>query len=225
MHTRSTVRLGPLLAVLGVTLLVIGTVLHPMQADPAVAEAAFAEYAADRHWVVSHLMQLAGAWVMIASLLLLARRLEAGPAAPWAGLGTAFGIAGIAAAAALQAVDGVALKMMVDRWAAAPDPEKATLFAAAYGVRQVEIGLAGMVCLLLGLTATVLGLAILTDGRLPRWAGLLGVAGGISTAASGVVISYTGFSPLAMATSMPAASTLMAWLIALGILGWRRALY
>ena len=225
MRARSTFPPGPLLAVLGAGLLTVGTALHPMQAAPAVAEAAFAEYAAGRHWVASHLMQLAGAWAMIASLLLLARRLEAGPAAPWAGLGAAFGSAGIAAAAALQAVDGVALKAMVDRWAAASGPEKAALFAAAYGVRQVEIGLAGMSCLLLGVMAAVLGVALVMDGRLPRWAGLLGIAGGIATAASGVAISFTGFSELAMAINMPAVAALMAWTVALGILGWKRALH
>src|SRR3954469_17053145 len=177
MCARSTFQPGPLLAVLGVGLLIIGTVLHPMQADPAMAEAAFAE---------------------------------------WAGLGAGFGIAGIAAAAALQAVDGVALKMMVDRWAVATEPEKSTLFAAAYGVRQIEIGLAGMSCLLLGLTAAIFGLALVIDGRFPKWAGLLGVAGGIFTAISGVVISTTGFSELAMTINMPAVVVLMAWLIALG---------
>src|SRR3954451_3492227 len=225
MHTRSTFRLGPPLAVTGVGLLIVGTALHPMQADPAVAAAAFAEYAADQHWVVSHLIQLAGVWAMIASLLLLARNLEAGPAAPLAGLGRAVGIAGIAAAAALQAVDGVALKMMVDRWAVATEPKKSALFAAAYGVRQIEIGLAGMSCLLLGLTAAIFGLALVIDGRLPKWAGLLGVAGGISTAVSGVVISTTGFSELAMTINMPAVAVLMVWLIALGILGWKRTPY
>jgi Domain of unknown function (DUF4386) len=225
MHTRSTFRLGPPLAVTGVGLLIVGTALHPMQADPAVAEAAFAEYAADRHWVTSHLIQLAGVWAMIASLLLLARGLDTGPAAPWAALGRAFGIAGIAAAAALQAVDGVALKMMVDQWAAATEPEKSTLFAAAYGVRQIEIGLAGMSCLVLGLTTAIFGLALVIDGRFPKWAGLLGVAGGISTAVSGVVISTTGFSELAMTINMPAVAVLMVWLIALGILGWKRTPY
>src|SRR3954454_22083579 len=98
MHTRSTFRLGPPLAVTGVGLLIVGTALHPMQADPAVAEAAFAEYDADRHWVASHLIQLAGVWAIIASLLLLARGLEAAPPAPWPRVGMSFGIAGIAAA-------------------------------------------------------------------------------------------------------------------------------
>ena len=225
MHARSAFRLGPLLAVIGVALLIVGTALHPMQADPAVAEVAFAEYAADRYWVASHLIQLAGVWAIIGSLLLLARGLQAGPAAPVASLGIAFGIAGIAAAAALQAVDGVALKMMVDRWAAASEPEKGALFSAAYGVRQIEIGLAGMTCLLLGLTAAIFGLALVIDGCLPRWTAFLGIAGGLCTAASGVVISTTGFSPLAMAINMPAVAVLMAWMIALGSLGWRRTLY
>jgi hypothetical protein len=225
MHTRLAFRSGPFLAVLGAGFLITGTALHPMQADPAVAEAAFAEYAADRHWAASHLMQLAGVWAMIASLLLLARRLEAGPAAPWAGLGAALCIAGIAVATALQAVDGVALKMMVDRWAMASGLEKAVLFAAAYGVRQIEIGLAGMNCLLLGLMAAVFGSAIVVDGCFPKWAGLLGVAGGISTAASGAVICCTGFSGLAMAINMPAVAVLVTWVVTLGVLGWRRALY
>lgn len=222
MRVRSPSRLGPPLAVLGAGLLLVGTLLHPMEADPNIATAAFAEYAADRHWVASHLLQLAGAWAMAGSLVLLARRLEAGPAASWASLGLAAASASIAAVAALQAVDGVALKAMVDRWAAAPEPEKAALFAAAFGVRQIEIGLAGVNCLLLGLMAAVFGMALLADGRFPKWTGLLGVAGGLSTAASGVAISYTGFSGPAMAINMPAAAALLVWMVALGVLGWTR---
>ena len=216
-----TSRLGPLLAFVGVVLLLTGTVLHPMQADPVMAEAAFAEYAADRHWVASHLLQLAGTWATIASLLLSAQRLEAEVAAPLARLGSAFGIAGIAAAAALQAVDGVALKAMVDRWAAAPEPEMAALFAATYAVRQTEVGLAAATCLLLGLMAAILGLAFVIDGRVPRWAGILGIAGGVSTAASGVVIAYAGFSRLSVAVNMPAVLVLMAFTVALGMLDRR----
>lgn len=45
-------------AIAGAVLLLIGTILHPMSADPNVPLAAFTEYAADTHWVASHLMQL-----------------------------------------------------------------------------------------------------------------------------------------------------------------------
>lgn len=45
-----------------------------------------------------------------------------------------------------------------------------------------------MNCLLLGLMVAVFGSVVIIDGCHPRWAGLLGVAGGISTAKSGVVI-------------------------------------
>ena len=83
----------------------------------------------------------------------------------------------------------------------------------AYGIQQIEIGLVGVSCLLIGLTAAIFGLALAIDGCLLRWAGLLDVAGEISTAASGVVICTTGFSELAMV------------MIALGILGWKHTLY
>lgn len=65
-----------------------------------------------------------------------------------------------------------------------------------------------MNCLLLGLMAAVFGSAIVVDGCLLKWAGLLGVVGGISTAASGVVICHAGFSGLAMAINMPAVAVL-----------------
>lgn len=223
MQARLPVRPGPLLALLGTGVLLLGTMLHPMGADPDDAVAAFAEYAADRHWVASHLLQLAGVWGMVGALLLLARRLQAGPAASWAGLGAALGIAGIAMAAALQAVDGVALKLMVDRWARAPEAEKAALFAATLGVRQIEIGLAAMTSLVLGAMAAILGVALMIDGGVPRWAGLLGVLGGAATAASGVVMAHAGFSALAMAANMAAVGVLMAWMIVLGMLAWRHA--
>lgn len=215
----------PVLALLGTGLLFAGTLLHPMHADPNMAAEAFTEYAADRHWVTSHLLQLAGIWAMTGALVLLARRLEEGAARSWARLGMAFAIAGMATAAALQAVDGVALKAMVDRWAAASEPEKTALFAAAFGVRQIEIGLASMNSLLLGGMAAIVGVAITIDGRLPAWTGFIGIAGGIATATSGVVIAETGFSGAAMAIGMPANLALMAWLIAIAVLSWKRAFY
>ena len=218
-------RIGPIAAISGAILLFVGTYLHPMDADPNVPLAAFTEYAADHHWVASHLMQLFGVLLMAAALTLLTRRLADGPAAEWATVGMAGAIASMAVAAALQAVDGVALKVMVDRWAATPDPAKAALFHAAFGVRQIETGLASMASLLLGLTASIYGVALLIDRRFPRWIGVFAIAGGVPTAVAGIVIAYTGFSELEMEINMPSSSLLLLWMIALGIYGWRRSAF
>ena len=61
-----------------------------------------------------------------------------------------FGTAGLAVAAVLQAVDGVALKAMVDLWTGA-DEDRSSLFAGALAVRQIEIGLDALFALLLAL--------------------------------------------------------------------------
>jgi len=135
-------QMGATCAIAGSVLLFIGTYLHPMSADPNQAAAAFAEYAADPLWVASHLTQLAGVALIVAALLLLAQQLRAGSAAAWAGIAAGAAIVGLAVAVALQAVDGIALKFMVDAWAAAPAAQKEGLFHAAFAVRQIEIGLA-----------------------------------------------------------------------------------
>jgi hypothetical protein len=206
----------------GSVLLLIGTYLHPMGADPNQAVAAFTEYAADRLWVTSHLMQLAGVALMVAALLFLGRQLEAGNGRDWARIAAAGAIAGLAVAAALQAVDGVALKVMVDAWAAAAAAEKEGAFRAAFAVRQIEVGLASMVSLSLGLTTTLYGIALLADRTYPGWVGGLAIVGGMPTTVAGVVIAYTGFSELAMLINMPANFLLLIWMLALGVLMWRR---
>ena len=214
-------QMGATCAIAGSVLLFIGTYLHPMSADPNQAAAAFAEYAADPLWVASHLTQLAGVALIVAALLLLAQQLRAGSAAAWAGIAAGAAIVGQAVAVALQAVDGIALKFMVDAWAAAPAAQKEGLFHAAFAVRQIEIGLASMASLSLGLTATLYGVALLVDRTHPRWVGELAMVGGVPTMMAGVVIASTGFSALAMAINMPANALLLVWMLVLGGCMWR----
>jgi hypothetical protein len=202
-------------------LLLIGTWLHPMSADPNDPTAAFAEYAASSGWVAIHLTQLAGALLISAALILFGRRLADGSAAPLAAVATAGAIASAAAAAMLQAVDGVALKAMVDRWAAAPVGAKAGLFDAALAVRQIEIGLAAMTSLLFGLTTLLFGIALLIDGRFSRWLGVAAVAGGLPLAASGVAMAFQGFSAIAMDLNLSASLLLLFWLVAIGLIALR----
>src|SRR5439155_16789672 len=90
----------------------------------------------------SHLTQLAGVALMVAALLLLAQQLRMGSGTAWAGVAAGGAIASLVVAVALQAVDGIALKLMVDAWTAAPAAQKEGVFHAAFAVRQIEIGLA-----------------------------------------------------------------------------------
>jgi len=210
-------------AISGALLLFVGTAFHPMQADPNRPLGAFSEYAADRHWVASHLTQLAGVALMVAALVTLSRKMADGPADWLATLAAAGAIASIATAAVLQAVDGVALKAMVNAWAAAPVQEKDALFQAAFAVRQIEIGLASITSLLFGVTAALYGSALLTDPRFPKWLGLSALLGGVPTAIAGVVIAYTGFSGLAMDINLWSSSLLLSWMVALGISVWSQS--
>jgi hypothetical protein len=106
MQHRNASKAGATCAIAGAALLLVGTYLHPMEANPNEPVAAFTEYAADDFWVFSHLMQLAGVASMVAALLFLTTVLETrrGPGIARVAAGGA--IASLALAATLQAVDG-----------------------------------------------------------------------------------------------------------------------
>ncbi|MCZ6503669.1 MAG: hypothetical protein O6945_14290 [Gammaproteobacteria bacterium] len=193
-----------------------------MGADPNDPVAAFTEYAQDRLWIASHLLQLAGVAAMMAALLFLAGQLEARKRSSVVRIAAAGAIATLTLAAALQAVDGIALKSMVDTWAAAPASEKEGVFHATFAIRQVEIGLASMLSLSFGLTMTLYGIALLGEEAYPKWFAGLAIAGSVPTIVGGVVMAYTGFSGLAMAINMPANFLLLFWMLALAGLMWRQ---
>jgi hypothetical protein len=211
-----------ILAIGGAIGLLVGTMLHPMSADPNVPLAAFTEYAADRHWVASHLLQLLGVGLMVAALVLISQRMAGGPANELAILGAGGAIASLAVTAALQAVDGIALKAMVNAWSIAPDQTKEMMFYATVAVRQIEIGLASMMSLLFGITVVIYGRAMVIDPGFPQWLGYWAIGGGGSIAFAGIVMAYTGFSALAMTVSMPASFLLLGWMVMLGIYMGRR---
>ena len=92
----------------------VATSLHPLDADPGDPVAAFTEYAADDRWVTTHLGQFFGVFLIAGGLIALYDTL-AGERAGWiARFGLFAAVASVAVTAMLQAVDGVALKVMVD---------------------------------------------------------------------------------------------------------------
>lgn len=216
-------RVGGVAAILGVFVLVVATMLHPLNAHPGDAPAAFAEYALDRYWVATHLGQLLGVVLVAAGFVALSWKLRAGRAGAWALLAGLLTVASVSLAAALQAVDGIALKFMVDRWSSASADARAMVFEAAFGVRQIEIGFASLMGGLLGLTVLLYGVAILLSSLAAAWLGVFGVVAGAATLASSIVQAHAGFSNIAMTTSMPSTLLVLLWSVCIGIFLFRRA--
>jgi len=210
-------------AAIGVGLLSVSTLLHPSSADPNEASAAFAEYAMDSLWVWSHLGQFLGFAFLVLALVALARTLVGDRGAFFARAGLVGVTASLAVAAALQAVDGIALKRMVDRWAATTGDARAITFEATFAVRQVEIGLAAFLSVVSGLAVTAFGLAVIGDRRYPLWFGLFGIVSGVLTVVAGAIQAATGFSPSAMTASGAGTSIVLLWVLAAAVLMWRRA--
>jgi len=215
-------RLIAVLAVLGVGLLGAGTWMHPAQADPNNPVAAFTEYAAQSRgqWVSGHLLQLGGITSMVAAIIVFSQALPGGPTSPSGQLTRALGAVGVATAAALQAVDGIALKAMVDQWATAPPQQQPTVLAGALAVRQVEIGLAAMTPLVIGIALLCFGAQLLAPPRTSTVLGVLALAAAAAATVNGLLIALDGFSAAAMDASITNAALSGALLLALVAWSW-----
>ena len=137
-------------------------------------------------------------------------------------LGVHTAVAALAATAILQAVDGVALKAMVDVLASAGPDQKQSSHLAALAVRQIEIGTAGSTAILFGAAVVLLAIAVVMSVKYPNWLGWLGVAGGIGTIAGGILCAFTGFSKIEMNVAMPSNLMLVIWMGLIGTWMWRQ---
>jgi rhodanese-related sulfurtransferase len=186
-------RLAGSLLVGGFVANLIATHVHPAGHEddfPVI----FAKYADSDAWVAVHLVQFAAVLVVLGGFLALHRVLRLRREAPVLAL-CALGctVATAAVWAALQGIDGVALKQAVDAWANASGAEKAMRFADASTVRWAEWGLNSYFRLLLGLTVVLFGLAIARTALVAPWLGWAGLLGGLLYMASGVAVGYAGF--------------------------------
>ena len=213
-------------AIGGVILLVVSTMLHPVPSDPSDLTAALTEYAGDRLWMWSHLGQFLGVAAMAAALVMLAATFDPGPEGTLARVAAAGAAVTAAAAAALQAVDGVALNAMAKHWIAASEPARRSAYDAAFAVREIEIGLASLLLLVVGLTVVLLGIAMLISARHPSWLATLGLLAGLGAVAAAATQGTAGFSPHAMTLSMSATAALLLWVVLVGLLmgRWARPL-
>ena len=212
------------LAVLGTVLLAAGTVLHPADADPGSPAAAFAEYASvgRGEWVASHLLQLGGVAAVVLVVVLLARAVAGAREWAWVRVADISGAAGLATAAVLQAVDGIALKAVVDLWSAAGE-DRAELFAAAVAVRSIEVGLAAVLALVLGVAALALGIVLVRARAGSRGLGAVAVGASVAAVVNGVALALGGFSAAAMLASTVSGVLTLALMLLTAGWSWRRS--
>ena len=141
---RPLLRIGSVAFLAGVVIVVVSTAIHPSKEDPANHLLVFAEYANSDSWIAIHIGQFAGVIMVFAggfvALYRLLMQSESSMASILAWIGLAVAIMTASAFAVLQAVDGIALKMAIDSWVAAPPEEKAITFRVAEGIRFIEYG-------------------------------------------------------------------------------------
>jgi hypothetical protein len=215
-------KVGAIAAISGLVVYVVSNpVLHP-QTPPHETEAAFADYAVEPIWPLYHLGELLGILLMGAAMIALAWRLRRGVGGVWATLGGAAMVVCASVYAVFTAVDGVALGIMVDRWAAAAPEQQELLYESAFAVRQIEAGLFSLQWLMFGIAVGLFAGAFFASAESPfrlRWLSVMGwlsVLASIGALSFGVVQAQTGFSDVSM-SFQTGLFVGMVWVVAVGV--------
>lgn len=220
---RTYLRLSAIVLFLGELLFGVAGNLHPAHELANNHAAVFAEYAESTNWTLVHLGQFAGMLVIIAGLLVLVRALNirSGMSGLIAQGAVVSAIVTLALYGILQAIDGVALKQVVDAWASAPQAEKAARFASAEAIRYLEWGGRSYQDFMLGITFILFALVIVSTARIPRLLGVLVGLTGIAYIAQCFVVGSEGFSVNNGIPTLIAYVVWLVWSIWLLIFAWR----
>jgi hypothetical protein len=219
---RAPLRLAAALAFVGFVVSVVAGLFHADSASANDHAAAFAEYARSGIWTAVHFGQFVGMALLISGLLVLLAVLKApdGALAWTARFAGGAAVAALALYAALQAVDGVALKHAVDAWAAVAEPEKSVRFATAEGIRWLEWGLRSYQSFLLGAALLLTGVVVVGAGRAPRPVGYLMALSGVSYLAQGWIIGTEGFSSANSIPTLAGIVLVLVWSVWLLVNAW-----
>jgi hypothetical protein len=224
---RPLLRIGSIAFLAGMVIAIVSTAFHPSTEDPSNHPLVFAEYASDDSWIAVHIGQFAGVIMVFAGGFVALYRLlvqsEPSMASVLAWIGLALAIMTASAFAILQAVDGIAQKMAVNSWVAAPSEDKAITFRVAEGIRFIEYGTNSIFRILQGLVAIMFGVAIVKSKLLSRWIGGAGVVISAVTIYAGLEVAYLGFG---YATTEYGISMIIyfIWVGILGGLMWKKSM-
>ncbi|MFC7231611.1 hypothetical protein ACFQMM_09655 [Saliphagus sp. GCM10025308] len=161
-----------------------------------------------------------GILLMGAALLALTWRLRRGVAGVWAVLAGAAMVICAGVYAIFAAVDGVALGILVDRWAAAGPDQQELLYESAFAVRQIEGGLFSLQWFMFGIAAGLFAGAFFANVESPVRLDWFSGMGGLSILASIGALSFAivqahGYTDLSM-TFQTGLIPGVIWIIAVG---------
>ena len=230
---RPMLRMGSVAFLAGLAIALVSTLaFHPtgtgeeLMNNPFI----FGVYAEDPLWIASHIGQFAGILLIFAggfvALFRLLVKSESGIASALAWFGLVTAIITAATFTILQAVDGIALKIASNTWYAIPptgeEERKAIYLGVAEGIRWTEWGLQSYYRMVWGAASLIFGVAIIKSTVLRKWIGAVGIAAGVVTIASGVVMAYVGFSSARDLVADLSTFIFYPWLVILGIFMWRK---
>ena len=227
---RSSLRIGSIAFIAGVVIVIVSTVLHPSREDPANHPLVFMEYANSNSWVAIHIGQFVGGIMVFGggSGVLHSFLMRTGSSITYtlSWIGFAVAILTASAIAVLQAIDGIALKMAVDSWAAAPpSQEKSIMFRVAEGIRWLEYGTNSIFRILQGSVAAIFGVVIVKSMLLSRWIGGAGVFVGAISIIAGIEVAYVGFGYTNFVGLRGISSIIYyIWIAILGVSMWRKTM-
>ncbi len=218
-------KVGSIAAISGLVIYMVSARFHP-GTPPHETQAAFTDYAAEPNWALIHLGELLGFLLMCAAGIALAWRLRRGVAGVWATLGATALVVSASVYTVFIAVDGVALGIMVDRWAEAGPAQQQLRYETAVAVRQIEAGLFSLQWFMFGIAAGLFAGAFFASAETPfrlAWLSIMGwlsVVASIGPLAFAISQAQTGFSETSMAFQTGLYFGVV-WLIALAIFFFR----
>ena len=218
-------RIGAVCAILGTVLSVaagtgFGNLTNELATEPLLS------YVASRpswYWPAVHLGFILGALLWVGALTALAGSLMQGTGWALGRLGAASIILGAAIHIADSSINGFGLTALVGTWSAASAPEQIRLLLVGDALLWILGGTwASVISFFHGLPFVLFGLAVVLDRSYPSWLGWVGFVGGAGSLASGMMM-FLSVDLFPRRLYIAFALFVSVWMVAMGVLMWRRA--
>lgn len=214
-------RIGAVCAIIG-TLGYLALFLSHGDLPDETAESALA-WVAEKPLSVLHLGIILCFLLWVGALIALASSLVEGTSWALGQLGSAGAVVGATLLAVHYRIDGPALEQVADAWAGAAGAERERLLDRGdLVILMTGGGFPLYVALLLGLPFILFGMAVILSSTYPSWLGWLGAAAGAVAFVVGTT-NFVGLEFPPIQLFVLSVFLLDVWMVAMGVLMWRRA--